>query len=73
MPESDPQLGNGEMTRRDALKIAGASLASTTISTLIQTTPAGAAGVRGSKRVLIAGGGIGGLCCGYELMKQGVW
>ena len=71
MPESDPQLGNGEMTRRDALKIAGTSLASTTISTLIQTTPTGAAGVRRSKRVLIAGGGIGGLCCGYELMKRG--
>ena len=71
MPESDPQLGNGGMTRRDALKIAGTSLASTTISTLIQTTPTGAAGVRRSKRVLIAGGGIGGLCCGYELMKRG--
>src|ERR671933_595465 len=23
------------------------------------------------KRVIIAGGGIGGLCCGYELMKRG--
>ena len=71
MSESDSQTGNDGMTRRDALMIAGASLASTTLSALAQTTPAVAAPARGSKRVLIAGGGIGGLCCGYELMKRG--
>src|SRR6187200_2703654 len=26
---------------------------------------------KASKKIIIAGGGIGGLCCGYELMKRG--
>ena len=26
---------------------------------------------RASRRVIVAGGGIGGLCCGYELMRRG--
>ena len=25
----------------------------------------------GTKKIIVAGGGIGGLCCGYELMKRG--
>jgi monoamine oxidase len=53
--------------RRDALKLAGATLASA-------WPLAGAnlaADSRPRKRVLIAGGGIGGLCCAFELMDRG--
>lgn len=25
-----------------------------------------------NKRVIVAGGGIGGLCCGYELLRRGI-
>jgi monoamine oxidase len=46
-------------TRRDALKLATAALLPTTLR------------ARAPKRVIIAGGGIGGLCCGYELMRRG--
>jgi monoamine oxidase len=47
-------------TRRDALKLGAALL----------IAPASAR-PRAGKRVLVAGGGIGGLCCGYELMRRG--
>ena len=81
MPESKPQSGpgprgNGEqrdtISRRHALKAGSASLASTMMSTraLPASTDAAPAS-RSKKRVLIAGGGISGLCCGYELMKRG--
>ncbi len=55
------------VNRRDALKLAGAALASA-------WPLAGAnlaADSRPRKRVLIAGGGIGGLCCAFELMDRG--
>jgi monoamine oxidase len=35
------------------------------------TIPAWPLQAAGSKRIVIAGGGIAGLCCGYELMKKG--
>ena len=51
------------MRRRDAIKLGG----------LVFQPPgnwARAAATR-PKRVIVAGGGIAGLCCGYELMKRG--
>ena len=59
------------ITRRHALKIAGATIASTALSAPQPPTSSAAPPARRTKRVLIAGGGIGGLCCGYELMKLG--
>lgn len=52
-------LSNSTLTRRDALKLASA--------VLLPVVRLRAA----SKRVIIAGGGIGGLCCAYELMRRG--
>src|SRR4029450_11387753 len=43
----------------DLLKVAGATL-----------LPVGL-GARATKKVIVAGGGIAGLCCGYELMRRG--
>src|SRR6266567_4969168 len=53
------------MHRREVLKMAGAlaMTSSPAVSLRAQT--------RRPKKVIIAGGGIGGLCCGYELMKRG--
>ncbi len=48
------------LTRRDALKLAASAL-------LVPAARARAAG----KRVIVAGAGIGGLCCAYELMRRG--
>jgi len=50
--------GSG-VTRRDALKLAAAALVPIPQA---RRTP---------RRVIVAGGGIGGLCCGYELMRRG--
>ena len=47
------------LTRRDALKLGAAALL---------VTPERA---QKGKSVIVAGGGIGGLCCGYELMRRG--
>jgi monoamine oxidase len=49
-------------TRRDVLKTAGLALAGSALSSQ-------AAGAR--KSVIVAGGGIAGLCCAYELMERG--
>src|SRR5262245_6364481 len=51
--------------RRDALKLVGASL-----SWSMSALPVRAQANR-PKKVIIAGGGIAGLCCSYELMKRG--
>src|SRR5437762_9647143 len=52
------------MHRREVLTIAGAVAAGwPAISLRAQT--------RHPKKVIIAGGGIGGLCCAYELTKRG--
>ena len=53
------------MDRRDVLKLAG-----TLAMTSLPAVPLRAQ-TRRPKRVIVAGGGIGGLCCGYELMKRG--
>ncbi len=54
--------------RRDLLKIGGAAFASSLVA---PATANSRARTSRSKRVIVAGGGIGGLCCGYELMKRG--
>jgi len=60
------------MRRRDALKLAGAAaLASPLARAEAAPAPPGPAAGRRPKRVIIAGGGIGGLCCGHELTKLG--
>src|SRR5579862_4346473 len=51
------------MRRRDALKLA-------TLLTYF-TRPAVRSLARTPKHVIVAGGGIAGLCCAYELMKRG--
>ena len=73
MSELDPSARHNPISRRSALKIAGATLATTAtaISTLAGSRSAHAADAGNSKRVIIAGAGIAGLCCGYELMKRG--
>ena len=52
------------MHRREVLKIAGAIAAGWPAIPLRAQT-------RHPKKVIIAGGGIGGLCCAYELTKRG--
>ena len=57
MPET-PTPGSA-LSRRDVLKVAGAALLPVRLSP------------RATRRVIVAGGGISGLCCGYELMRRG--
>ena len=52
--------------RREVLKFAGAALASSLLARSAHAAPA-----RENKRVIVAGGGIGGLCCAFELMERG--
>lgn len=60
------------MRRRDLLKLAGtAALASPLARAEAASAPQAPAAGRRAKRVIIAGGGIGGLCCGHELNKLG--
>ena len=47
------------LARRDVLKLVAAALM------------APVAHARAGKKVIVAGGGIAGLCCGYELMRRG--
>jgi monoamine oxidase len=61
--------GRRSLSRRDLLKLGAAGLAFAAAPADAQTPPAGAA--RRAKRVLIAGGGIGGLSCAYELVRRG--
>lgn len=56
------------MERRDVLKIAGAAVLAGGRSPA--SMPARPPAQR-PKKVIIAGGGIAGLCCGYELKKRG--
>lgn len=66
------------MDRRDILKIAAGTLAAGTVrSGAAMPTPEQVASprqrarARNPRRVIVAGGGIGGLCCAYELMMRG--
>jgi monoamine oxidase len=56
---AEERTGDGQISRRDALKVAAAAL-------IPQALPR-----RSPKRIIVAGGGIGGLCCAYELMRRG--
>src|SRR5437867_11382086 len=60
------------MRRRDVLELAGAAAllgpSRTETAEPIDQPPAS---TRRPKRVIVAGGGIGGLCCAHELVKRG--
>jgi monoamine oxidase len=59
-----------DLSRREAIQWAGsAMLAGLTGDASASATLQPAA--KRSKRVVVAGGGIGGLCCAYELMERG--
>src|SRR5258706_14586231 len=60
-----PVLRPGVMTRREVLKTAGTLLLAGTAASLSPAAPVQ------TKRVIVVGGGIGGLCCAYELMERG--
>lgn len=66
------------LNRRDLLKLASGTLASGMIrSSAVRAAEETSAPVRRRskaarpKKVIVAGGGIGGLCCAYELMMRG--
>jgi monoamine oxidase len=59
----------GLIHRRDLLKFGGAAIIAG--APLLQSAHSIAAPATRSKRVVIAGGGIGGLCCAFELMERG--
>ncbi|MBI1941237.1 MAG: FAD-dependent oxidoreductase [Acidobacteria bacterium] len=62
------------MRRRDILKLAGAAfLPGAEFGGSSNDAPFSSAGkaARIKKKVIVAGGGIGGLCCAYELMRRG--
>jgi monoamine oxidase len=54
------------LTRREILRTATALFASSLTPSQLQSQT-----TRTRKKVIIAGAGIGGLCCAYELMKRG--
>ena len=60
MPELTPTSANG-MTRREALKLGAAAA----------LLPLGFTEARSQKKIIIAGAGIGGLSCGWELLRRG--
>jgi monoamine oxidase len=55
-----------EFSRRDVIKSVGTLLASSLVA-----VPSQPQSIKSKKRVIVAGAGIGGLCCAYELMKRG--
>src|SRR5439155_19872256 len=56
-------------TRREMLRLAGTAAAAST--TWPQARAAEQPVRQRAKRILVAGAGIGGLCCAYELMERG--
>lgn len=60
MPARNEKLHGSNLSRRDILKLAGAVVAPKTPRQAGRT-----------KKVVIAGAGIAGLCCGWELIKRG--
>jgi monoamine oxidase len=67
--DSQMAAAPSDLTRRSLIRLAGGALAA---GAALGAGPASsAAGARRSKSVIVAGGGIGGLCCAYELMERG--
>ncbi len=64
---ADPVLQK-PVDRRSLLKAGAAALVGVTRG---HTRPLGRSPAQGAKRVIVAGGGISGLSCAYELMKRG--
>src|SRR5438094_9997191 len=60
-----PSVSAGRIPRREALKIAGVLLFAGLPSLPVGRQP------KRAKRVVVAGAGIAGLSCAYELMKRG--
>ena len=64
----------GGVTRREAMKLAAGAAAAAALrppSAQAATAQAGAARPGTTKKVIVAGAGIGGLCCAYELTRRG--
>ncbi len=59
------------LNRREALRLAGAALASSASTQLAGISAPAHAGAERPKKVIVAGAGIGGLCCAFELMERG--
>src|SRR5262249_11196412 len=71
MPENEIP-SQFRLSRRDAFHLAGATVAAGLLGSA--TPPADETKARPGqrhKRVIVAGGGIGGLCCAFELMERG--
>lgn len=68
-------LGSTPVSRRQVLKQAGGALAGATLMGTASPArgegPGAQSSPSGSKRIVVAGGGIGGLACGYELVRRG--
>lgn len=64
MPLPQSHDKSGRLTRRDILKL-GAGVAAGILA------PGAVAAPRRAKKVVVAGAGIAGLCCAYELMQRG--
>jgi monoamine oxidase len=67
MTESRSVSASPSLHRRDFLELAGAGVASGFPAAVRAEDKPG----RRTKKVVVAGGGLGGLCCAYELMERG--
>src|SRR5262245_53817172 len=65
-PSERPRV---DLNRRDALRLAAVGAAAGLAAP--QSLASVRQGRRPAKRIVVAGAGIGGLCCAYELMERG--
>ena len=66
---SEIASASATVTRREAIQFVGSAALAGMIGT--GSSVFGQPPAKKSKRVVVAGGGIGGLCCAYELMDRG--
>jgi monoamine oxidase len=68
-----PRCGTEGLPRREILKLAGGVLAGSLASgrRALGSQEGPTPSAHRPKRVIVAGGGIGGLCCAYELVRRG--